>query len=313
MPDNIKKAIFAGGCFWCMEAAFEEEAGVIEVISGYIGGSEKDADYSLVSTGTTSHYEAVEVSYDPTKVNYEQLLDLFWRQIDPTDDGGQFADRGPQYRTAIFYNDSEEKEKAIASKEALEKSDKFDKPIVTQILEAETFYPAEEYHQDYYKKKTLQYQAYAKGSGRKDYIEETWGDEYLGEKQKLSKLQYDVTQTCSTEPAFDNEYWDNKEDGIYVDVVSGEVLFSSKDKFDSGTGWPSFTKPIGEIVEKQDNSLGMQRIEVKSKDANSHLGHVFNDGPNGSLRYCINSASLKFISKDKLAEEGYGEWIGEFE
>ncbi|MBW2994887.1 peptide-methionine (S)-S-oxide reductase MsrA, partial [Candidatus Woesearchaeota archaeon] len=232
--EQAQVATFAGGCFWCMEAAFEAEEGVVEVISGYSGGAKENPTYEEVSAGKTGHKETVEVYYNPKKVSYEKLLDVFWRQIDPTDDGGQFSDRGSQYRTAIFYHNESQKQLANKSKEQLEKSGKFNKAIVTEILPASDFYQAEEYHQDYHKKRTIQYQIYKKGSGREAYIEETWGEEEP--KKNLTEIQYKVTQENGTEPAFKNEYWNNTREGIYVDIVSGEVLFSSKDKFKSGTG-----------------------------------------------------------------------------
>ncbi len=176
IPENTKTAVFAGGCFWCMEAAFEEREGISEVISGYTSGQTQDPTYEEVSSGTTGHVEAVQVIYNPEKITYKELLDIFWRQIDPTDAGGQFADRGPQYQTAIFYNNEEERKLAEQSKKELEESGKFDKPIVTKILPASEFFIAEDYHQDYYKKRTLRYRVYAQGSGRKKYIKETWGE-----------------------------------------------------------------------------------------------------------------------------------------
>jgi len=176
IPDNAKIATFAGGCFWCMEAAFEERDGIMEVISGYTSGKKQDPTYEEVSSGTTGHVEAIQVIYDPEKITYNELLGIFWRQIDPTDAGGQFADRGSQYQTAIFYSNDEEKKQAEQSKKNLEESGKFDKPIVTKILEVSKFFKAEEYHQDYSKKRTIQYRLYEAGSGRKKYIKETWGE-----------------------------------------------------------------------------------------------------------------------------------------
>jgi methionine-R-sulfoxide reductase/methionine-S-sulfoxide reductase len=424
--ENLTEAYFAGGCFWCMEGVFESQEWVKEAVAGYIGGMEEKAKYDLVSGWKTKHREAVKIIYDPSIISYDKLVELYWTQIDPTDAGGQFADRGFHYTTAIFYGNDSEKTIAQDSIDMLNDSWKFEKQIATKLLTTSDFYDAEEYHQDYYKKSATRYKLYEKGSGRKDYKEKTWSDfsfgdeetgyiEYSAEilknakqefivlffhanwcptckafeetvltevipenivimkvnfdteaelrkkynilsqtsfvivdnkwnlrkrwigarsitdiiektqdlsetvkvftdaqlREKLTPLQYKVTQEWWTEPPFNNLYWDNKAEGIYVDVIDGTPLFSSTDKYESGTGWPAFTKPIDDnfLTEEVDDSLFMERTEIKAWD--NHLGHVFTDGPEseGWLRYCINSAALNFVPKAELKAKWYEKYL----
>jgi peptide methionine sulfoxide reductase msrA/msrB len=347
---ELQKMIFAGGCFWCTAASFNPEYGVVEAFSGYFGGKFPNPTYEQISNHETDHREVVLVYFNPASTTAKKMLVNFWHDIDPTQTDGQFADIGFQYTTAIYYFNEEQKTLAEESKNILENSKKFaDKKIVTEILSGSglIFYPAEEYHQDYAEKNPVRYEYYKNGSGRAQFINENWlGDKTfdgflkktyltpnpspkLGEGKmdwknfsgkikeenlkKLTQLQKDVTQNEATERPFENEYDKNYEAGIYVDIVSGEPLYSSKDKFDSGTGWPSFVKPINEevLTLKTDYFLFYPRTEVRSKIADSHLGHVFDDGPKelGGKRYCMNSAAMKFIPLKDMEKEGYSEYI----
>ena len=315
--DEISKAYFAGGCFWCVESDFEKIPAVENVISGYMGGSEDNPTYEQVSAGKTNHRESVEIIYNPKKVTYEELVRYFFRHVDPTDSEGSFFDRGNQYTSAIYYSNEEEKNIAEKIIKALDDENIFGKKIVTSLEKAGTFWQAEDYHQDYYKKNPLRYKYFRTGSGRDAFIEKTWqdfekpSDDEL--KQTLTPIQYKVTQQEGTEKPFDNEYWNNHEAGIYVDIVSGEPLFSSTDKYDSGTGWPSFLKPINInfVTETDDYKLLSKRIEIRSAKADSHLGHIIMDGPkdNDYVRYCMNSAAMNFIPKEEMEEKGYGEYL----
>jgi len=333
-----------------MEEIFEIQDGVEWAYSGYTGWEESTATYEITSSKTTKHREAVRVVYDPNIITFRKLVELYWTQTDPTDWEGQFNDRGFVYSPAIYYSNEQEKLIAQQSKNDLNVSGRFDELVATVITPATPFYDAEEYHQNYYKEKPVRYNVYTAWSGRKEFIAQNWqdrideleGKDYVngmlqpspqpspsGERERtiskfsetqlremLTPLQYKVAIQQGTEPAFDNKYWDNKEPWIYVDILDGTPLYSSLDKFDSGTGWPSFTKSIDKnnLILDIDTRFFMTRTKVDSATSWAHLGHIFNDAPQElwGIRHCINSASLRFVPVEDLVEEGYWEYVEMF-
>ncbi len=311
---QIKKTIyFAGGCFWGVEEYFSRIEGVLDSVSGYANGETKNPSYEDVCYKDTGHAETVRIDYDESIVSLQELLIHLFRIIDPTSLNKQGNDKGTQYRTGIYYTEDEQEE--IAKYFLKEMQKEYSEPIVVELEKIKDFYTAEEYHQDYLKKNPEGYCHINLTLANKTIVDASKftkpNDEKL--KSKLSDLEYRVTQESATEAPFSHEYTNEKESGIYVDIVSGEPLFLSDDKFDSGCGWPSFSKSIttDTIKYKEDNSHGMTRIEVRSRSADSHLGHIFDDGPKdkGGRRYCINGSALRFIPKSKMKEEGYEEYI----
>ena len=307
----MKKTIYlAGGCFWGVEKYLSLIPGVQNTEAGYANGKTENPTYEQVCRRDTGHAETVKVTYDSGQISLTQLLNRFFEIIDPTSLNKQGNDRGVQYRTGIYFTQPEELEeirKALAKLQA-----KYEKKVVVEAALLENYCPAEEYHQEYLDRNPGGYcHIPASAFERAKRPLDSERKEEL--KQRLTDMQYRVTQENGTEPPFRNEYYSEFREGIYVDIVSGEPLFVSSDKFESGCGWPSFSKPIDKsfLQEKTDTSHGMHRIEVRSKGSDSHLGHVFHDGPadRGGLRYCINSAALRFIPKDKMEEEGYGDYL----
>lgn len=306
---KLKTIYLAGGCFWGIEAYMEKIYGVFNAESGYANGNTERPSYEDV-INNSGHAETVKVDYDPERVSLRKIIDYYLKVVDPTSLNKQGNDVGLQYRSGIYFTD--ESDKKIIDDRLKEEEKKYDKKIVVEVLKLNNFYKAEEYHQDYLKKNPNGYCHIDLEKAKEVVIDASMYKKPSKEvlKKKLTELQFKVTQENSTEGAFSNEYWDNKEKGIYVDVATGEPLFSSSDKFDSGCGWPSFTKPIAKdvVTYHEDLSYNMKRVEVRSRAGDSHLGHVFEDGPmeKGGLRFCINSASIRFVPLQDMEKEGYG-------
>ena len=312
--DKLEDIYLAGGCFWGVEAYMERVYGVYDVTSGFANGTTENPTYKEVITGKTGHTETVHVQYDPERTDLKTIVEHFFMIVDPTSLNKQGNDRGTQYRSGIYYSNPEDK--AIIDGVVATEQERYDDEIVTEVEPLTSYTVAEEYHQDYLEKNpdgychvefdTLEDQEIPSVIDAADYPKPS--DKEL--KEKLTKAQYQVTQTDNTEAAFSNEYWDTFEDGIYTDVATGEPLFSSKDKYDSQCGWPSFTQPIipEVMTEHKDKSFNMVRVEVRSRAGDSHLGHIFEDGPKdrGGLRYCINSASIDFVPLEEMEAKGYG-------
>ncbi len=341
---NIKTMMVAGGCFWCTEADLEKVHGVIEVVSGYAGGTTQNPTYSDYGKG--GHREVAQVTYDSEQVSFEEVLIVTLKTTDPTDDNGTFGDRGDEYSSAFYYENSVQRDVIENLISEVDEFGPYDLPLAIDVEELPQFWPAEDYHQNYYKGTLtkLKYQYYRNASGRTKFIEKYWGvndhsvklqwreekitkkvssDKYMWSdyvkpskdilKKQLDSLVYKVTQEDGTERSHTSELDKNWEPGIYVDVLSGEPLYSSKDKFDSGTGWPSFVKPITEasLTLQEDRKLFSVRTETRSAIADNHIGHVFNDGPSnrGGMRYCMNGAALKFVPKAEMEAEGYSDFL----
>ena len=313
LSENVREIYLAGGCFWGVEAYMDRIDGVIDAISGYANGKTGNPSYEDVIYRGSGHAETVKVSYDASLISLDELLIYYFAIIDPTSLDKQGNDIGTQYRTGIYYVDPDDRQ--VIDRRIQNEQKSHSKPIVVEVEPLVHFYDAEDYHQDYLDKNPTGYchidlsLAFVYVIRVSDYPKPPIEDI----RAMLTPLQFSVTQENATEAPYSNLYNDNYVDGIYVDIVTGEPLFSSSDKFRSGTGWPSFTRPIASyvITYHEDDSLGVMRTEVRSRSGDSHLGHVFEDGPieAGGLRYCINSAALRFIPLDDMAAEGYSELI----
>jgi len=334
---KLEQVTFGSGCFWCTEAVFAELDGVESAVSGYSGGMLPNPTYEQVCTGATGHAEVVQVTYDPQRISFPELLEVFWMTHDPTTLNQQGADVGTQYRSAIFYHNDKQRQEAEFYKNKLNDIGAFNDPVVTEITKFSKFYPAEKYHQDYYAQNPNQGYCRAVINPKMAKFRKAFKDKLKGAepakavrpllavkdasgetdpekidwktvpwKKLLSPEQYDVTRRAGTERPFTGKYWNVFEDGQYQCSNCGLPLFESTSKFDAHCGWPSFDKTLAKdsVVEHADNSLGMRRIEVRCRRCDAHLGHVFDDGPTDTgLRYCMNSASLNFIPKGDAVEK----------
>lgn len=303
----MKEIYLAGGCFWGMQKFFDCVDGVIETEVGYANGTSENPSYREVCTGRTGFAETVRIKYDGSVLPLQGIFELYFKAVDPTVKDRQGNDRGTQYRTGIFYVDQQDKEEIAEFIQEQQKH--YQNQIVTEVLPLKNFYPAEEYHQKYLDKNPHGYCHL--GS---DAFETARNYHYSNQadvSSRLSREQYNIMVKGYTELPFSSEYVENEREGIYVDAATGEPLFSSFDKFDSKSGWPSFSKPISSsaVAEKTPNPFGTAVVtEVRSGSGDFHLGHVFKDGPKdrGGLRYCINGLALRFIPLEDMEKEGYG-------
>lgn len=318
----MKEIYFAGGCFWGTEHFFSLVDGVAETEAGYANSRVASPSYREVCSGATGAAETVRVVYDPAKVSLPFLIGLYFKTIDPTSLNRQGNDAGTQYRTGIYYTDPADR--SVINEAMARESAHHTAPLAVEIRPLENFYAAEDYHQQYLDKNPGSYchispglmrmAAQAKDPSKTQSNAANYRKPSDAElRRRLTPEQYAVTQHGATERPYTNAYDREFSPGIYVDITTGQPLFVSSDKFDSGCGWPAFSRPISPdaLTEHPDNSHGMRRVEVRSSVGDAHLGHLFPDGPRatGGMRYCINSAALRFIPRSEMKREGYGEYL----